>query len=79
MLTILNLPILIEWDKFKEGTSFFIPCLERRTAQRYVQGEARRHKIRVICKQVIENNIYGLRVWRDTDIIQPHSTSPRSI
>jgi hypothetical protein len=69
MLKILNLPILIEWDKFKEGTSFFIPCLDRRTTQRYVQAEARRHRLSVICKQVIEKNIYGLRVWRKADTI----------
>lgn len=75
-MKILGLPLLIEWDKFKPGTSFFVPCLDRRLTQRFVESEAARLKVSVVCKQVVEKGKYGLRVWRTEDIIPSHSSSP---
>jgi len=72
----LNYQLAIEWHKFKPGTSFFIPCIDRTRVQRFVLREAQRLKINIIVKQVIENNIYGLRVWRCEPTIDPHSPSP---
>ena len=69
MLTILNLPLLIQWEKFKPGTSFFVPCIDRRLTQRFVEAEATRLGIKVLCKQVVEKRKYGLRVWRLGDIL----------
>ena len=69
MLTILNLPLLIQWEKFKPGTSFFVPCIDRRLTQRFVETEATRLEIKVLCKQVVEKGKYGLRVWRLGDIL----------
>ena len=69
MLTILNLPLLIQWEKFKPGTSFFVPCIDRRLTQRFVEAEAARLEIKVLCKQVVERGKYGLRVWRLDDIL----------
>jgi hypothetical protein len=69
MLTILNLPLLIQWEKFKPGTSFFVPCIDRRLTQRFVETEATRLGIKVLCKQVVEKGKYGLRVWRLDDIL----------
>lgn len=69
MLTILNLPLLIQWEKFKPGTSFFVPCIDRRLTQRFVEAEAARLEIKVLCKQVVEKGKYGLRVWRVDDIL----------
>jgi hypothetical protein len=63
-MRILNIPLLIEWDKFKVGTSFFVPCIDRKLTQRFVEEEAQRLKLNVVCKQVIEKGKYGLRVWR---------------
>ena len=74
MLKILNLPLLIQWEKFKPGTSFFVPCIDRKLTERFVKAEAKRMGIDVICKQVIEKNKYGLRVWRVEAIIEPHSS-----
>jgi len=74
MLTILNLSVLIQWEKFKPGTSFFVPCIDRRLTQRFVETEAKRIGVQVLCKQVIEKNKYGLRVWRVDDILAPHSS-----
>jgi len=76
MLTILNQPLLIRWEKFKPGTSFFVPCIDRRLAQRFVTTEARRLGFSVICKQVVEKGRYGLRVWRVSDTIESHSSPP---
>jgi hypothetical protein len=63
-MRILNIPLLIEWDKFKPGTSFFVPCIDRKLTQRFVEEEANRLKFKVVSKQVIEKGVYGLRVWR---------------
>jgi hypothetical protein len=73
-MKIMGLPLLVEWDKFKPGTSFFVPCVDRRLTQRFVEEEARRLRINVICKQVIERGRYGLRVWRVDDILPSHSS-----
>jgi hypothetical protein len=75
MTTVFHLPILIEWTKFQPGTSFFIPCLERRKVQKFVMGECARLNLDVVSKQVIENGVYGLRVWRKEVILALHSTS----
>jgi hypothetical protein len=63
-MRILNIPLLVKWDKFKPGTSFFVPCIDRRLTQRFVEEEAARLKFEIVCKQVIEKGVYGLRVWR---------------
>lgn len=73
-MEVMGLPILIEWDKFQPGTSFFIPCLDRRGMERFVRSEAKRLRIDVICKQVLENKVYGLRVWRIDATVRPHSS-----
>lgn len=74
MLTILGQPLLIRWEKFKPGTSFFVPCIDRRLTQRFVTAEAKRMGFEVICKQVVEKGKYGLRVWRVGATIEPHSS-----
>jgi hypothetical protein len=74
-MQILNLPILIRWDKFAPGTSFFIPCIDRGGMERMIRHEARRLEVAVVCKQVVENGRYGLRVWRSDGTLPPHSTS----
>ena len=66
---------LIEWSKFYPGTSFFIPCLQRVKMERFVLAEAKRIKVEVLCRRVIERGIYGLRVWRLSDTVHPHSSS----
>ncbi len=60
----MSLPLHIHWDKFKPGTSFFVPCLDRTTTERMIKKEARRLGFNVATRQVIEKGVYGLRVWR---------------
>ena len=64
MLLLSSLSIQIEWGTFKPGTSFFIPCLNRKEVEEYVRKEANRLRIPVVCKAVVEKGKYGLRVWR---------------
>ncbi len=66
----LELRIVIEWDKFQLGASMFIPCLNRRAMQKFIEKETQRLKMTIICKRVIENGLYGLRVWRVEDTIE---------
>ena len=73
-MKILNTTLLIQWEKFKPGTSFFVPCLDRRLTQRFVEEEAKRLCLKIVCKHVVEKGKYGLRVWRIADTIDPHSS-----
>ena len=54
----------INWAKFKRGTSFFVPCINEREAKDQVNRVARRLKLNVVHKIVIEEGVKGLRVWR---------------
>ena len=74
-MMILGLPLLVEWHKFQPGTSFFVPCIDRREVQRFITHESKRHGLDVVVKQVIENNVYGVRVWRKSGILPAHSAS----
>jgi len=64
MLRLLNLSVRIEWAKFKVGTSFFVPCLDRKAVADYIDTETARLRYKVLYKQVMERGVYGLRVWR---------------
>ena len=78
-MRILNSPILIQWDKFKPGTSFFIPCIDRHPVKRYIEAEAKRLRVPIVTKLVVEGGRYGVRAWRvdpDAGILAPHSSSP---
>ena len=54
----------IYWAKFRRGTSFFVPCINEREAKDQVNRVARRLKLNVVHKIVIEEGVKGLRVWR---------------
>jgi hypothetical protein len=57
----------IEWQKFRRGTSIFIPCLDCAEAKKAVQAVFARLRIRrkdVLIKVVIVEGIRGLRIWR---------------
>lgn len=75
-MEVMGLPLLIQWHKFQPGTSFFIPCIERRPVEAFVRAEARRLNLRVLTKRVVESGVLGLRVWRLSASIRPHSSLP---
>ena len=74
-MKLLDQTLLIRWDKFKPGTSFFIPCIDRYSMYMHIKREAKRLHIEVTQRYVIENGIYGLRVWRNERSVSAHSAS----
>jgi hypothetical protein len=44
--------------------SIFIPCLDRKRHKKTLVVEAERLGYKVVCKEVIEEGKYGLRLWR---------------
>lgn len=74
-MNVSGLSLLIQWNKFYPGTSFFIPCVDRREVEKFVRSECKLLQIKVITKQVIEDGVYGLRVWRPDDTVPSHSIS----
>ena len=64
MLEILNQIVIIPWKKIKPNMSIFIPCLDRKRHKKTLVVEAERLGYKVVCKEVIEEGKYGLRLWR---------------
>ena len=56
----------INWDNFKVGRSFFIPCLNPTEALREILQHTQHLKLDVATKVVIEEGVRGIRVWRVT-------------
>ena len=64
MLKILGAKVQIDWLKVKPGMSFFVPCIDTSPVIDYLQWDAGRFRYKIVCKQVVENQRYGLRCWR---------------
>ncbi len=54
----------INWKKFKQGWSFFIPCLKPVEAKQILLAEAKRLKYEVTTKITVEDGVRGVRMWR---------------
>ena len=54
----------INWKKFKRGYSFFIPCLDPKSARKEIKEVTDRLKYKILTKVVIEEGVKGLRIWR---------------
>lgn len=54
----------INWRNFKRGASFFIPCLDPKSARGDIKTVTDRLKYKILTKVVIEEGVRGLRVWR---------------
>ena len=54
----------VNWAKFRKGYSFFVPCIDTAKAKTELDRVARRLKMKLLMKVVIEEGIKGLRVWR---------------
>lgn len=64
MVSVFGLGVEIDWSKFTPGSSFLIPCIDRETVEKEIKKECKAVGLRCVTKQVIENNICGVRVWR---------------
>lgn len=54
----------IDWQQFRVGYSFFVPCIDHAAAKKTVARIAKRLGIKIEMKVVIQEGIKGLRVWR---------------
>jgi hypothetical protein len=54
----------IEWKKFRKGYSFFVPCIDEKTAREELNRVAKRLKMDIVTKVILLDGIKGLRVWR---------------
>ena len=55
---------LVNWRRFRRGTSLFFPCLDIKRAKPQLLAVTNRLKLKVLVKPVLEDGIRGLRVWR---------------
>ena len=58
--------IIVPWRELHVGGSLFVPCINTEACERQIQGVAQRLGIRLTCRQRIEAQHLGLRVWRTT-------------
>ena len=54
----------VDWRKFRRGTSFFIPCLNPKSAKTTITGVTKRLRMRVETQVDIDEGVRGLRIWR---------------
>lgn len=73
-LKLLGNKVKIDWISFKPNTSLFIPCINRKSIERNVKAICDKKGIEVITRKVIENRVYGVRVW----YIKDYSSSKSS-
>lgn len=53
----------LDWKKFRPPQSVFIPCLDIAGARKELLAVTQRLRRKVVTKEVIENDVRGLRVW----------------
>jgi len=63
-MKIANVLYQLNWSKFRRGYSFFVPCIDSSEAKKDIRAIAKRLKMEILMKVVIEDGIKGLRVWR---------------
>ena len=63
-LEIEGVQVQVEWQKFRIGTSFFLPCIDhdRMTAGIVKRATNRGFRVKIIAR--VENGMWGIRVWR---------------
>ena len=54
----------VDWNSFKKGSSFFIPCNHPVKAKKTITITLKRLKMSVATKVVVEDGVKGLRIWR---------------
>jgi hypothetical protein len=54
----------INWQAFKPGASFFIPCLDPAKAIQDITRVTKRLKFKTVTRVVIQEGVQGVRVWR---------------
>lgn len=61
-----DIRVVLDWDAFGTEASMFVPCLNIERCVKQFTAIAERKKVKVRHKIVVENNILGVRFWRNT-------------
>ena len=56
--------IIVSWGDMVIGASVFIPCIDTQKAKEQVQEVAERNLWQVTVRVCIENEMFGVRIWR---------------
>jgi hypothetical protein len=56
--------IVIDWTKFKPGTSVFVPCIDTKRAISDIANASGIPKADLIKRVCVDKGRYGVRVWR---------------
>lgn len=59
-----GVPVKIHWHGMALGSSFFIPALDTEPLIEQILVEAKKHRIKLVYKETIENEKVGIRCWR---------------
>ena len=58
--------IVVNWDDMVVGSSVFIPCIDTTAARSQARSVAVRRKWTIKVTPQIENQLFGVRIWRTT-------------
>jgi len=56
--------IIVDWDRFTVGTSFFVPCVDVLEAKKQVKKVVEDRGWKVDSRLRIEDECFGVRFWR---------------
>lgn len=59
-----GVPVFVDWDAVRVGTSFFVPCINTSAAIKQVKGVFGRRGWTMRIHITAERNILGVRFWR---------------
>lgn len=59
-----KIKIVVSWGDMVIGASVFIPCIDTQKAKEQVQEVAERNLWQVTARVRIENEMFGVRIWR---------------
>ena len=57
--------VVVDWEKFKIGTSFFVHCVDTEQARKEVKDIAERKGWKITSRLRIEDEHFGVRFWRE--------------
>jgi hypothetical protein len=64
ILTPDQVKIIVDWDAMVVGASVFVPCVNNVAAKKQLIEVATRKNWGVELRVRIENNMFGVRMWR---------------
>ncbi len=59
-----GLRVVINWDRFTVGTSFFVPCINTKKAREQLKKITNSKEFSTESRVCTENGLLGIRVWR---------------